>query len=82
MPITYLLARRFFRSRLAASIAAVLLLCDGMFLIASRLAMINIVYITTGAWAYLMLWCFVQNPRRLERSESSWRLWAYCWDSS
>ena len=24
--------------------------------------MINIVYITLGAWAYLVLWCFVQNP--------------------
>src|SRR5277367_5213584 len=47
VPITYLLARRLFRSRLAASIAAGLLLCEGMFLIASRLAMINIVYITT-----------------------------------
>ncbi|MGB8364358.1 MAG: phospholipid carrier-dependent glycosyltransferase [Rhizomicrobium sp.] len=62
VPITYLLARRLFRSRLAASIAAVLLLCEGMFLVASRLAMINIVYVTLGAWAYLMLWCFVQNP--------------------
>ncbi len=62
VPITYLLARRLFRSRLAASIAASLLLCDGMFLVASRLAMINIVYITLGAWAYLVLWCFVQNP--------------------
>ena len=70
VPITYLLARRLFRSKLAASIAAVLVLCDGMFLVASRLAMINIVYITLGAWAYLMLWCFVQNPeppsRRLQ----------------
>ena len=62
VPITYLLARRLFRSKLAASIAAALLLCEGMFLVASRLAMINIVYITLGAWAYLMLWCFVQNP--------------------
>ena len=24
--------------------------------------MINIVYITLGAWSYLVLWCFVQNP--------------------
>jgi dolichyl-phosphate-mannose-protein mannosyltransferase len=62
VPITYLLARRLFRSKLAASIAASLLLCDGMFLVASREAMINIVYITLGAWAYLVLWCFVQNP--------------------
>jgi dolichyl-phosphate-mannose-protein mannosyltransferase len=70
VPITYLLARRLFRSRLAASIAAGLLLCEGMFLIASRLAMINIVYITTGAWAYLVLWRFVQDPRpRMRRIE-------------
>jgi dolichyl-phosphate-mannose-protein mannosyltransferase len=62
LPITYLLGRRLFRSRLAASIAAGLILCDGMFLVASRLAMINIVYITIGAGAYLVLWCFVQNP--------------------
>jgi dolichyl-phosphate-mannose-protein mannosyltransferase len=62
VPITYLLARRLFRSKLAASIAAALVLCEGMFLVASRLAMINIVYITLGAWAYLALWCFVQNP--------------------
>jgi dolichyl-phosphate-mannose--protein O-mannosyl transferase len=61
-PITYLLARKLFRSRLAASIAAILLLCEGMFLVASRLAMINIVYITTGAGAYLMLWRFVREP--------------------
>jgi dolichyl-phosphate-mannose-protein mannosyltransferase len=62
VPITYLLARRLFRSRLAASFAATLLLCDGMFLVASRVAMINIAYVTWGAWAYLILWCFVQNP--------------------
>lgn len=69
-PITYLLARRLFRSKLAASIAAGSILCEGMFLVASRLAMINIVYITFGAWAYLMLWCFVQNPvPRQQRSE-------------
>ena len=62
VPITYLLARRLFRSRLAAATAAGLILCEGMFLVASRVSMINIVYITLGAWAYLMLWCFVQNP--------------------
>ena len=62
VPITYLLARRLFRSRLAASTAVTLILCEGMFLVASRVSMINIVYITLGAWAYLMLWCFVQNP--------------------
>ncbi len=75
VPITYLLARRLFRSSLAASIAALLLLCEGMFLIASRLAMINIVYITTGAWAYLML-CASSMTLGLERGESSWQLWA------
>jgi dolichyl-phosphate-mannose-protein mannosyltransferase len=67
VPITYLLARRLFRSRLAASIAALLFLCEGMFLVASRLAMINIVYITLGAWAYLMLWRFVQDSEPSSR---------------
>ncbi len=62
VPITYLVARRLFHSKLAASLAAALLLCEGMFLVASRLAMINIVYMTLAAWAYLILWCFVQNP--------------------
>jgi len=61
VPITYLLARRLFRSKLAAAVAAALLLCEGMLLVASRLAMINAAYVTLGAGAYLMLWCFVQE---------------------
>jgi dolichyl-phosphate-mannose--protein O-mannosyl transferase len=66
IPITYLLARRLFRSRLTACIAVGLLLCDGMVLVTSRLAMINALYITVAAWAYLILWCFAQeqDPRR------------------
>src|SRR5271170_1835610 len=81
VPITYLLARRLFRSKVAASIAAGLILCDGMFLVASRLAMINIVYITIGAAAYLVLWCFVQNPvartQRIQLVAMSLRLGLY-----
>ncbi len=59
--ITYLLARRMFKSRVAAAIAGVLILCEGIFLVASRMAMINIVYVTLAAWAYLMLFRFIQT---------------------
>ncbi len=61
IPITYLLARRMFYSRGAATLAAVLLLCEGMFLQYSRLALINIVYLTMGAAAYLILFRLMQT---------------------
>ena len=67
VPITYLLARRMFNSRLAGAIASTLVLCDGMFLIYSRLALINIAYLTFGAAAYLMLLRFIQSDDRLSR---------------
>jgi dolichyl-phosphate-mannose--protein O-mannosyl transferase len=60
IPLTYLLARRMFQSRGAAILAALLMLCEGMFLQYSRLALINIVYLTTGAAAYLALFRFMQ----------------------
>ncbi len=67
---TYLLGRKLFSSRLAASLAGGIILCDGMFLVASRLAMINIVYITLTAWAYLTLFRFIDNsePRARRRT--------------
>lgn len=67
VPVTYLLARRLFRSRFGASIAAGLILCEGFYLVASRLAMINIVYVTSSACAYLFLWRFVEETDRSKR---------------
>ncbi len=61
IPITYFLARRMFNSRGAAMLAALLVLCEGMFLQYSRLALINIVYLTMGAAAYLALFRFIQT---------------------
>ncbi len=58
--ITYLLARRMFHSRLAAGLAAGIAACDGMFLVHSRIAMTDIVYLSFAALACLMLFRFVQ----------------------
>jgi dolichyl-phosphate-mannose-protein mannosyltransferase len=69
-PITYLLARRMFSSRGAATLAAVLLLCEGMFLQYSRLALINIAYVTFGAAAYLALFRFIQSRELIDRRRS------------
>ena len=60
IPITYLLTRRMFHSRRAATLAAILMLCEGMFLEYSRLALINILYVTLGAASYLALFRFMQ----------------------
>ncbi len=67
VPLTYLLARRLFLSRFGASIAAGLILCEGFYLVASRLAMINIVYVTSSACAYLFLWRFVEETDSRKR---------------
>ncbi|HYA34504.1 MAG TPA: phospholipid carrier-dependent glycosyltransferase [Candidatus Binataceae bacterium] len=58
--ITYLLGRRLFQSRLAAALAAAFVALDGMFLIDSRTGVLDIVYITTAALAYLLLFRFAQ----------------------
>ncbi len=70
IPITYLLTRRMFYSRGAAMLAGLLLLCEGMFLEYSRLALINIVYLTLGAAAFLLLFRFTQNPDLRDRRRS------------
>ncbi|MGH7905821.1 MAG: phospholipid carrier-dependent glycosyltransferase, partial [Candidatus Binataceae bacterium] len=65
--VTYLIGRRMFRSRLAATIGAFCIACDGLFLVDSRVAVIDIVYITFAAAAYLFLFRFVDfagNSRR------------------
>jgi len=70
IPITYLLARRMFHSRRAAALASLLVLCEGMFLSYSRLALINIVYITLGAASYLALFRFMESRDLRDRRRS------------
>jgi dolichyl-phosphate-mannose-protein mannosyltransferase len=53
--VTFLLGREMFRSRLAATLSATFVLCDGMFLIHSRLGMLEIFHITFTATSYLLL---------------------------
>ena len=67
VPTNYLLARRMFLSRLAASLAGVLTLCEGMLLVASRVGMINIFYVTFAALAYLGLFRFRQIATHARR---------------
>jgi Gpi18-like mannosyltransferase len=52
--VTYLVARRISRSRLAAALAASFIVVDGLFMVDSRIAVIDIVYITCAAVAYLL----------------------------
>ena len=68
--ITYLLGRRMFASRLAATLAALLLVCDGLFLVNSRTALHEIFYVTFGALSYLMLFRFARDlpPRSQART--------------
>lgn len=60
--ITYLLGRRMTGSRLAATLAACFIVCDGMYLVDSRIAVIDIVYLTCAATAYLLFFKFAQTP--------------------
>ena len=68
--ITYLLGRRLFGDRLAATLSAAAVLCDGLFLVDSPVAVINIVYLTCAAWSYLLLFRFAQEktPSRSRRT--------------
>ena len=68
--ITYLLMRRMFNSRIAAALASLFILCDGQFLIDSRTAHWEILYLTFGAWAYLMVFRFAQSTDPLSRRRS------------
>ncbi len=70
IPCTYLLARRMFRSRAAAALTTLLLLGDGLFLQYSRLALINIVYVSLGAASYLMLFRYLQGRESIGRRRS------------
>ena len=60
--ITYLLGRRMSGSRLVGAIAGAIILCDGMYLVDSHYAVIDIVYLTCAAVAYLLFFKFAQTP--------------------
>jgi predicted membrane-bound dolichyl-phosphate-mannose-protein mannosyltransferase len=59
--ITYLLGRRMFASRFAAALAAAFALSDGLFLVDSRTAVLDIVYVTCAAESYLLLFRFMET---------------------
>ena len=59
--ITYLLGRRLTGSRLVGALAGAILLCDGMYLVDSHYAVIDIVYLTCAAVAYLLLFKFAET---------------------
>jgi dolichyl-phosphate-mannose--protein O-mannosyl transferase/Gpi18-like mannosyltransferase len=65
--VTYMLGRRMFRSRLAATLAAIFVLSDGFFLVDSRIAVIDIVYLTFAAISYLLMFRFIQVPEWRDR---------------
>jgi Gpi18-like mannosyltransferase len=60
--ITYLLARRMTGSRLVGALAGAFIVCDGMYLVDSRVGVIDIVYLTCAAIAYLLFFKFAQTP--------------------
>ena len=60
--ITYLLGRRMSGSRLVGALAGAIILCDGMYLVDSHYAVIDIVYLTCAAVAYLLFFKFAETP--------------------
>ncbi|HXW84754.1 MAG TPA: phospholipid carrier-dependent glycosyltransferase, partial [Candidatus Binataceae bacterium] len=73
LAITYLLGRRMFHSRLAAALAAGAVLFDGIYLVDSRYACIDIVYITMAALSYLLLFRFIEQTGLFARR------WTLAW---
>ncbi len=65
--VTYLFGRRILGSRLGAALAAGFIVCDGMFLVDSRVGVIDIVYLTFAAISYLLLFRFIQTDGLLEK---------------
>jgi Gpi18-like mannosyltransferase/predicted membrane-bound dolichyl-phosphate-mannose-protein mannosyltransferase len=59
--ITYLLGRELTRSRVAATLAAIFVMCDGMFLVDSRVGVIDIVYLTCAAAAYWLFFVYART---------------------
>jgi Gpi18-like mannosyltransferase/predicted membrane-bound dolichyl-phosphate-mannose-protein mannosyltransferase len=65
--MTYLLGRRMFKDRLAATLAGAFVLLDGFFLVDSRIGCIDIVYLTFAAISYVLLFRFMQTDALLEK---------------
>jgi len=65
--VTYLLGRRMTHSRLAATFAGAIVLLDGMFLVDSRVGVIDIVYVTFAAISYLLFFRFLETPDNAAR---------------
>jgi Gpi18-like mannosyltransferase/4-amino-4-deoxy-L-arabinose transferase-like glycosyltransferase len=65
--VTYLLGRRMMRSRMAGAFAAGAILLDGMYLVDSRVAVIDIVYLTFAAISYALFFRFVDAKDLLSR---------------
>ena len=61
VPITFLLAREMFSSRVAGVLAGAFVLFDGMFLVHSRLGMLEIFYVTFTAASYLLLFILLRT---------------------
>ena len=71
--ITYLLGRRILGSRIAAGLSAGFVICDGLFMVDSRIALWEIFYVTFAAWAYLTLFTFMQSPSKsIQRRALVW----------
>lgn len=65
--VTYALGRRMMRSRMAGAFAASAILMDGMYLVDSRVAVIDIVYLTFAAISYALFFRFVDAKDLLAR---------------
>jgi dolichyl-phosphate-mannose--protein O-mannosyl transferase len=72
VPLMYLLARALFLRRMAAGVAAFLVAIDGLCIVDSRIAVIDIHYVTWAVAAYVLLIRLV----RARQFESTWRLLA------
>ena len=67
IPLAYFIAQRTFKSRLAAVLASAMVLLDGLFLVCSRVGMINIVYMALVAAVFLLLLIYAQTPGAIVR---------------
>lgn len=67
VPVTYMLGRRMFQMRVAAGLAAIFLMTDGFFLVDSRIAVIDIIYLTLAAISYLLMFRVIQLSDREAR---------------
>lgn len=71
--ITYLVGRRIFESRIAAGLSAGFVICDGLFMVDSRIALWEIFYLTFAACAYLALFTFMASrAKSIQRRALAW----------